>query len=758
MGIDELKKERDKINEIKEDFIDKLLRVIEENKSEIDEYKKELKYVREKLKNTQDELIVKDNEIEELRNQVIKVENELYSVRNLEQEGLGELISELKEALLEGDDMDIEELIEEILENIEVLEKKISYEDMILLIYCCYFYDRLDELLSKCLIAHSYYSEKSNESKLLKILKEEQGATLYRTISECTQKFIKNNNNIFNNFDIRTKEILFKFIKDISYKYFDRVYKDENIDKEENIINIKCWVKVEKGLSCILVNAQYSILKDRIYLPDKIINEQNLNLDKEKREVLKNIDNIVVDKNEKNKNRIKNCVSLLYQSFNSKTDDSIKMFMIKKANEKEINLLEEILKQDISPKTISLNEAYTILIISEFYGLLSYVIEKSYYLNTLYKAKCTETELISIMHSEIKIKCDTVIERPLSIFLENNIEELRYIDDTVKNKVISLLDNLYYDVFLRISEDENTVCKCHFDDETIYYKRGFIKVNDNKYIFISGRGCHKCNTLYISKKRYKKIRNKHFFDDITGTIDDKVEDKDINKNQYIEWYNSVLNAFSKNNIGRALTLYNRHIFNVEIINSLNRKQVITLMFIGYLIKHKVNSDNTKEVENIRNNYNLGNSIETILYDRLSENTYLNDYIEQYSSALENIDIKVKQDILKEIALIGDKINKPKVTSIATEKNETSSKTNDFEGNSLNAESVIKKMGYSTSLNREVRWNILKNKAVPKLGINKVIGHLNFLVNMNKNRSVMKNAVSEWCYDLNRLEREFQYNR
>lgn len=76
--------------------------------------------------------------------------------------------------------------------------------------------------------------------------------------------------------------------------------------------------------------------------------------------------------------------------------------------------------------------------------------------------------------------------------------------------------------------------------------------------------------------------------------------------------------------------------------------------------------------------------------------------------------------------------------------------NELDSNKLNPESEIKKMGYSTSLTREERWNILKNKAVPKLGKAKVIGHIRFLIKMNKSRSVMFNAVSEWEYDLERL--------
>lgn len=78
------------------------------------------------------------------------------------------------------------------------------------------------------------------------------------------------------------------------------------------------------------------------------------------------------------------------------------------------------------------------------------------------------------------------------------------------------------------------------------------------------------------------------------------------------------------------------------------------------------------------------------YDRLNEKVYLNDYIEQYYSVLE-IDNKVKQDVLREIMVIGNRINKSNiVTNIMTSSNEILNKTNDFEGNNLNAESVVKK--------------------------------------------------------------------
>ena len=108
-----------------------------------------------------------------------------------------------------------------------------------------------------------------------------------------------------------------------------------------------------------------------------------------------------------------------------------------------------------------------------------------------------------------------------------------------------------------------------------------------------------------------------------------------------------------------------------------------------------------------------------------------------------IDPKVKGEIIvKMISISKDDSKKHKTITVINQE--------EFEVGKLNAESEIKKRGYSTSLSRGERWNILKNKVVPKLGKAKVIGHIRFLIKMNKSRSIMFNAVSEWEYDLERL--------
>ena len=74
------------------------------------------------------------------------------------------------------------------------------------------------------------------------------------------------------------------------------------------------------------------------------------------------------------------------------------------------------------------------------------------------------------------------------------------------------------------------------------------------------------------------------------------------------------------------------------------------------------------------------------------------------------------------------------------------------GNNLNEESELKKLGYSSSLSRVERWNILKNKAIPKLGKVKVESHIRWLIKMNINRANRSNAVNEWQYDLEKLSK------
>ena len=136
-----------------------------------------------------------------------------------------------------------------------------------------------------------------------------------------------------------------------------------------------------------------------------------------------------------------------------------------------------------------------------------------------------------------------------------------------------------------------------------------------------------------------------------------------------------------------------------------------------------------------------NDYEKNIYEKLINLHEFKYYLEVYKNKLELIDERVKDEIIRELEQSALRINEQKKKV----------NTNDL-GNNLNEESELKKLGYSSSLSRVERWNILKNKAIPKLGKVKVESHIRWLIKMNINRANRSNAVNEWQYDLEKLSK------
>lgn len=79
--------------------------------------------------------------------------------------------------------------------------------------------------------------------------------------------------------------------------------------------------------------------------------------------------------------------------------------------------------------------------------------------------------------------------------------------------------------------------------------------------------------------------------------------------------------------------------------------------------------------------------------------------------------------------------------------------NDDYGAKLNDESELRTLGYTTQLNKQQRWDILINKAIPKLGYAKVISYINYFIerSVKIQKKDFSRAISEWEYDLKRLK-------
>ncbi len=91
------------------------------------------------------------------------------------------------------------------------------------------------------------------------------------------------------------------------------------------------------------------------------------------------------------------------------------------------------------------------------------------------------------------------------------------------------------------------------------------------------------------------------------------------------------------------------------------------------------------------------------------------------------------------------------------------KSNSFEANkkdfNFKDHSELYQVGYRiTGINREQRWDLLNNSAIPKLGLYKVVciiaSHLKNRKNQPNGHIKFKNAITEWEYDLGRLKKEY----
>ena len=177
-----------------------------------------------------------------------------------------------------------------------------------------------------------------------------------------------------------------------------------------------------------------------------------------------------------------------------------------------------------------------------------------------------------------------------------------------------------------------------------------------------------------------------------------------------------------------------------IIKKLDKNQITTLLFISYYLKGRDYIPNCllEKITFTDVDY------EKHIYDKLINLNDFRNYLDIYKNKLILIDERVKDKIIWELEQSALRISKQK-------KNTINISVSDL-GNNLNEESELKKLGYSSSLSRVERWNILKNKAIPKLGKVKVESHIRWLIKMNINRSNRSNAVNEWQYDLEKLSK------
>ena len=441
------------------------------------------------------------------------------------------------------------------------------------------------------------------------------------------------------------------------------------------------------------------------------------------------------------KNEIREKISKIEEGFKG-----ISLNKIKKAkdklysfNEKE-DVLDFLTNYKLSDDLIDEKQVNSLLFISLFYGILADVLRLSPYLKEYINVKKDILVLLRLMYSEKKVKSNEMVSIPVKKFISHKGSILSELDDVIRDKVITLIKEMYKcysDYAVMYNKGIN---KCLNDNFEVKNREIFIKVkkdNEVKYICTLVNACIKCNLPYISNKKMKKLSshlNEYSF--VIKELQMKVEEsKEEIKSERIKEYENIISSFRIGNHLESLRYLNELLGSRKVIARLNKIQLTTLLFITYYLKGR----NYTPSELLRKINFTDTDYEKHIYEKLINLNDFRNYLDVYKNKLILIDERVKDKIIRELQQSALRINerKNKVT------------TNDL-GNNLNEESELKKLGYSSSLSRVERWNILKNKAIPKLGKVKVESHIRWLIKMNINRANRSNAVNEWQYDLEKL--------
>ena len=296
MNLEKLKLEKNKLIDLQNDYFNRLIneiilleKEITDYKSKLDESENTINKLTLEIKLKNEEELENKRKIAELRSELTKAEDEIYNLIAMNPYTKLELIKDLKETYIKASDDEAEEILDEILEEINIIDDKISEDDMMVIMYLSYIYDRLQVILGTSSRANNYYSSLNKETKLLKIISQEENCKPYASMDECTQSYISKEKGLFNKLDINLKKRIIETLYDMSYKTFNGVYKESDMELGDSTVNIKAWVKEENDLSWKLISGIYSYKNDRIYLPENMIKVLGVKLNKSQGDIDKEL-------------------------------------------------------------------------------------------------------------------------------------------------------------------------------------------------------------------------------------------------------------------------------------------------------------------------------------------------------------------------------------------------------------------------------------------------------------------------------------
>ena len=536
----------------------------------------------------------------------------------------------------------------------------------------------------------------------------------------------------------KNQRFMSKLIKENRYLqneiniYKDKLQKLENVDKT-NKYNVD---KLEK--ENFILKEERKMFDLKLKLSEESLSkaeERICALENEVEKLDMEIYSLMADK-DCNDNEIVKDVLLSNSSEVSLCLDKIKELIIKEKCDEAEELFNNNSDLIISSEgDFSEEDIITVLYLAFYNNSLGEFL-KNKELSAYYNSSNEEAKVIKILKEEEALKIGESIEECYQSYIDLKPNIFENINPLIKKYILANNLDYSYEYYNNVTVIVNLIIRNRYKN-----KKCFIKIRD-KYCLVNvfEKLESENKETYIIKEDYNKyclnIDKKQRLERDSINHENKNVSNPLNND-----YDNIIQLYSDGNLPEVKNNIEKLLDKSILVEKLSIDKVNSLLFMG-----NITGVDKYKMERVLKVNTLEASFENIAYRKIVNKKEAYKYIKDNRNNFKKLDSRIKEKLLNELTEL--QMRRERLGDSYF--NEQRALQPQKEQVVLSDESELKKLGYSTTLSESERWNILINKAVPKLGSRKVVWYLRMFIKINKYRKDRLNAVQKWEKDLEKI--------
>ncbi|HII4523801.1 MAG: hypothetical protein E6481_08800 [Clostridium perfringens] len=357
-------------------------------------------------------------------------------------------------------------------------------------------------------------------------------------------------------------------------------------------------------------------------------------------------------------------------------------------------------------------------------------------LSAYYNSSNEEAKIIKILKEEESLKIGESIEECYQNYINLKANIFENINPLIKKYILANNLDYSYEYYNNVTVIVNLIIRNRYKN-----KKCFIKIRD-KYCLVNvfEKLESENKETYIIKDDYNKyclnIDEKQRLEKDSINHENKNASNPLNND-----YDNIIQLYSDGNLPEVKNNIEKLLDKSIVVEKLSIDKVNSLLFMG-----NITGVDKYKMERVLKVNTLEASFENIAYRKIVNKKEAYKYIKDNRNNFKKLDPRIKEKLLNELTEL--QIRRERLGDSYF--NEQRALQPQKEQVVLSDESELKKLEYSTTLSESERWNILINKAVPKLGSRKVVWYLRMFIKINKYRKDRLNAVQKWEKDLEKI--------